>query len=278
MYLLPPNEYQCAVARLKEMPINNLFARSVVEGHVDGKVYVDSIAHPRAFHVVHPYGMSLLYGEVDDEFLESETRDYLLGSNGARTTVEWLQVYPSQLESRIDKMLGGELRIIDDTENCDRNDHPVVKHKRVNFKFNRNKYDQFRSRIDLGDYRFMKVDESLYHGAHGSVVPKKFWNKASEFLRLGVGFALMMQGQAVAIAFSSFIHDHLLEIGLETRSDYRRRGFAGIVSARLVDHGLERGMEPVWSCRRGNQGSYHLAVKLGFEPVAQLPYYELRIK
>jgi GNAT superfamily N-acetyltransferase len=277
MKLLQPDKYRLAIPGLKEVTINNLFARSVVEKHVDGKVYVDNITSPKAFYVTHPYGMSLLYGEVSDDFLQFELRDYLLGCRDLRKTGEWLQIFPSELENRIDKILGNKLRVCN-TEK-DRYDScvAVIKHKRVNFKFNLQKFKQFRCEIDFNKYRLYDVDIALYNIINGSVVPNRFWNNASEFAHHGVGFSLMADGEEVAVAFSSFIHDEMLELGIETKSQYRRRGFAGIVSTKLIEYCLERGLEPVWACRQGNHGSYNLAVKLGFEPVAYLPYYELLI-
>jgi L-amino acid N-acyltransferase YncA len=67
----------------------------------------------------------------------------------------------------------------------------------------------------------------------------------------------------------------MLELGMETEPEFRRKGFASIITAKLIDYCLERDLEPIWACRDGNKASYNLAVKLGFEPVAYLPYYEL---
>jgi hypothetical protein len=275
MKLLLPDDYELAIPKLKEVTINNLFARSVVEKHVNGKVYVDNIAGPKAFYVIHPYGMSLLYGEVSDDFLQSELKDYLLGCNGFRKASEWLQIFPSELENKIDRILGNKLSIFDGDKDRDNSGDAVVKHKRVNFKFNLRKFEQFRSKIDLTEYSFCDVDITLYNETNGSVVPNKFWNNASEFVLHGVGFSLMIEGQAVAIAFSSFMHDEMLELGMETKSECRRKGFASIVSAKLIEYCLDRELVPVWACRQGNYGSYNLAIKLGFEPIAYLPYYEL---
>ncbi|MBI9093022.1 MAG: GNAT family N-acetyltransferase [Desulfobacterium sp.] len=275
MKLLPRRDHKLAISRLKDVTINTLFAKSVLEQHVGGTVYVDNSADPRAFYVLHSYGMSLLYGDVSDEFLHAELKDYMLGGNGLRTAGEWLQIFPSELENRIDGILGSRLTLFDSDRSQDDSGGAVVKHTRVNFKLNRGKFDQFKCQIDLTAYRFCDVDKMLYAETNGSVVPNKFWNNASDFALHGVGFALMLEDQAVAVAFSSFMHDEMLELGMETKSDYRRRGFASIISAKLVEYCLERGLEPVWACRRGNHGSYNLAVKLGFEPVACLPYYEL---
>jgi hypothetical protein len=103
-----------------------------------------------------------------------------------------------------------------------------------NFKFNLQKFKQFRCNIDLNEYSFCDVDIDLYNETNGSVVPKKFWNNAFEFLKRGVGFSLMVNDQPVSTVFSSYRHDDMLELGMETKPEYRRRGFASIISAKLV--------------------------------------------
>ncbi len=277
MILLEPGDYELAALGLKDVSINNLFARSVVEQHVGGRIYVDDVNQPGAFYVVHPYGMSLLYGDIGEEFLQSHLINYLLNRNGIRDTDEFLQVFPTELEKRIDATLGENLCVYDGNSNQDYSDYAVVKHKRINFKFNLNKFEKFRSEIDLSGYNFREVDESLYNETNGSVVPNKFWDNFPDFALSGIGFSLIHEEQAVAVAFSSFIHEGMLELGMETKTEYRRKGFASIISAKLIEFCLNNDFEPIWACRLGNQGSYNLAIKLGFEPTVYLPYYELLI-
>jgi len=90
-----------------------------------------------------------------------------------------------------------------------------------------------------------------------------------------VGFTLVGDGELISTAFSSFRHDGKLEIGIETLEAHRGNGYAQCVCARLIDYCLEHGLEPVWSCRLGNKGSYELALRLGFEPTITRPYYEV---
>ncbi|MFP4169228.1 MAG: GNAT family N-acetyltransferase [Desulfonatronovibrionaceae bacterium] len=65
-------------------------------------------------------------------------------------------------------------------------------------------------------------------------------------------------------------------MGMETLPEFRRAGLGTAVTAKLIDYCLEKNLEPIWACRDGNQASYKLAIKLGFEPIAYLPYYELK--
>lgn len=277
MIILEPNKYDLAVPQLMDVKINNLFARAVIEQKVDGKVYVDDDMNPRVFYVAHPYGMSLLFGKVTNDFLDHHLKDYLLGTNGMRTSVEYLQVFPQEIEGKLDEILGSNLSVFDPYISKDHPKNSVVKYTRINFKFSRTKFNNWLSNIDLAGHDFQQVDSKLFNETNGSVVPKKFWNNADEFMQYGVGYSLKHERQDAAVAFSSFLHDTMLELGMETKEEFRRKGFGAIVSARLITYCLENNFEPVWACRLDNKGSYNLALKLGFEPVAHLPYYALPI-
>jgi hypothetical protein len=80
MELLSPGEYHKLIEPLKKVAINNLFARWIIEGHLPGKVYVDHMDSPSTFYVVHPYGMSLLFGECTNSDFNEKFRKYALNS------------------------------------------------------------------------------------------------------------------------------------------------------------------------------------------------------
>jgi len=273
MILLRPENYHHARALLLTMKMNNLYARSVVEHHVAGRVYVDDVSCPRVFHVVHPYGMSLLFGEAGDEYLQNHLKGYMLNSNGLRTAPEYMQIFPSERESVIDRVLGKSLCVFSGNEvpEC-----KVMKYRRVNFRFNPAGFASYMKSIDTEEHSFLRVDERMFNENKGSVVAGRFWNNAADFLKNGVGFALMQEGRAAATAFSACCHDNMLELGIETELEFRNRGFAAMVSARLIQYCLEKDLEPVWACLASNQGSLNLALKLGFEVVKYLPCYHCR--
>ena len=199
----------------------------------------------------------------------------MLGTSGLRKSDEFLQIFPQELENMIDATLGKDLQIHDIESELNYPDHLVVKHKRVNFKFNRFKFEHFLSGVDIEKFEFIPIDKTLFDHIKGSVVPNKFWDCANDFCTYGVGLSLVYENQLVAVAFSSFMHDQKLELGMETRQEYRKNGFATIVCAKLMSDCLEKNLEPIWSCRLGNHGSFNLALKLGFEPTSYLPYYQL---
>ena len=85
-----------------------------------------------------------------------------------------------------------------------------------------------------------------------------------------------MDGDEVACtAFSAFVIDQQLEIGIETADNYRGKGYAIGTCCALIDYCLENDYEPVWGCKLHNTPSYLLAQKLGFVPTIYWPFYRL---
>lgn len=107
------------------------------------------------------------------------------------------------------------------------------------------------------------------------VSPHKFWTSADQFLAHGGGWCLERDGQLASMAFCSFRFDHQLEIGVETRAKYRGQHYAFYAACALIDQCISQGLEPIWSCRKENKGSYKLALALGFEATVEIPYYRL---
>ena len=148
---------------------------------------------------------------------------------------------------------------------------------RVNFRFNPEKYRHFKSGIDKTKVNVVRTGKKLFEAMNGSVVPKHFWDNAADFDKNGFGYSLIHQHELVSTAFSSYVHDDKLELGIETVESVRGKGFASYTCAALIDYCLDNRYEPVWSCRLENTGSYLLAQKLGFEPTLYIPYYRLSI-
>jgi GNAT superfamily N-acetyltransferase len=281
MKLLPPDKYALAAPALRDVAFHNLFTWSVIERHVSGAVYVDHPESPKIFYIIHPYGMSLLYGDISEEFIYNTLKDYLLNKHEVRSKKEWLQIYPVQCEAQIDAALADKMIVADKdvgqkspTENT--GDIKVIKHTRINFKFNCDKFANFKTSL-TENYQIVKTDDRLFRAIEGAVVPNKFWDSEEDFAKRAAGFTLVKGHEWITTAFSSFIHENLMDLGMETKPEYRKQGYAPYVCARLIDYCLANGYEPLWACSSGNLGSYYLAQKLGFEPVRYLPYYELKV-
>jgi GNAT superfamily N-acetyltransferase len=259
---------------LEKVTINNLFARAILECRVKGQVFVDNVNNPETFYVVHPYGMSLLFGNHNNSDFNQSLRDYCLNVNGIRVKTEWMQAFPDSW----DNVLKGLFKenMIKSSENTENRDKGIIElNTRVNFKFNQKKYFEFRKLQLNADYLIVRSTKQIFNDMKGSVIPSLFWDSADDFVEKGVGFSLFFDNKLSCTVYSAFIHDNKLEFGIETIAEFRGKGFAQYTSSTLIDYCIENNYEPVWACRLENTGSYKLAQKLGFEPTLYIPYYRL---
>ncbi|WP_291858527.1 GNAT family N-acetyltransferase [Marinilabilia sp.] len=274
MQLLNEENYSKLLPFLKEVEFNNLFARSVAEKHVKGKIYVDNPERPETFYVLHPYGMSLLFGNPFNTSFNRQFREYAIDSGKKGKRLEWMQAWPQAWDQVLVELLGG--RLIRSEENTsDQHDGIVELNTRVNFRFELPKYFLTLKPEQPAGVSVVPTNEKLFHEMKGGVVPGKFWNCAEDLLHIGKGYSLLYNGRLAATAYSAFVHEATLELGIETQEEYRGMGFAVRACSALIDYCIENGYEPVWACRLENTGSYNLARKLGFEPCREIPYYRL---
>jgi hypothetical protein len=274
MKLLEKNNYYKLIEPLKKVTINNLFARSVVECRVTGKVYVDDCDNPQTFYVIHPYGMSLLFGDCHNKAFNDSFRDYALNLNKTREKHEWMQAFPGGWNAMFNELFKNCM--IKSSENTEHREDGIIElNTRINFKFNPNGYLEIREKQIPSGFKITGTTKQIFEDMKGSVVPINFWDNAEDFIKNGVGFSLFYDNKLAATAYSAFIHDHKLELGIETVEEFRGKSFAQYTCSALIDYCLENDYEPVWACRLENTGSYKLAQKLGFEPCLEIPYYRL---
>ena len=269
MVLLDKNDFNKVIEPLKMVTVNNLFARSVVEKRVSGKIYVDNIENPKTFYVIHPYGMSLLFGNYNNIEFNNKFKNYALNINNIRDKDEWMQVFPNEWNNILHELFGNKLV---NPENNNRKNNVIELNTRVNFKFNQERFFKREKHVN-SSIKIIRTDDKIYENMPGTVVPKYFWNNKEDFMKNGVGFSLFYNSELASTAYSSYVHDNKLELGIETVEIFRKMGFAEIVCCALIDYCIENDYEPIWSCKLSNIGSYKLAEKLGFEPILKTPYY-----
>jgi GNAT superfamily N-acetyltransferase len=274
MIELPIDKYDLLIEPLKKVTINQLFARSVIEKHVRGKVFVDQIQHPQVFYVIHPYGISLLFGDFSNRDFNSAFCDYALNRNRDRNRFEWAQTFPREWDGILSTLLGEKL--IKQKDNIQGLERGIVElNTRVNFRFNIDRYLQADRGTTPDKSAIVQTGFDQFEAMTGSVIPQYFWNNADDFMARGIGFTLMDSGVTASTSYSAFVHDNKLEIGIETVERFRGKGYAEKTCVRLIEYCLEKNLEPVWSCRLENQASFKLALKLGFEPTIRIPFYRL---
>lgn len=274
MILLPVHKYSVLEEQIKEVQRNVLFARSVVEKHLSGIIYVDNVNEPRTSLIAHPYGMLLLMGDSNNIEFNDRFKSYAFNTAKIRAKHEWLITSSPEWDNVLTDLFGGSL--IKTPENSGKEASGTIElNGRQNFSFNVQKYAQFEKRTIPEHDLIVKTDAVLFEQMTGSVIPQKFWDNAKDFETNGSGYTLLHNGEIAATAFSAFVHENRLEIGIETVEKYRGNGYAELVCCKLIDECLESGFFPVWSCRSENTASVRLAGKLGFETTLSFPFYRL---
>ncbi len=93
------------------------------------------------------------------------------------------------------------------------------------------------------------------------------------YQKLGLGVVILKDGQIVAGASSYTTYKDGIEIQVDTKEEYRRKGLASVCSAKLILECLERGIYPSWDAQ--NKGSLALAEKLGYHYSHTYTAYEV---
>ena len=91
-----------------------------------------------------------------------------------------------------------------------------------------------------------------------------YWESIDAFHAKGSGYCLIIDNMAVSLAITGWIAGNTREISIETAGDYRRRGYAKICAAALINCCLQKGYIPHWECETANAASAKLAQGFGF--------------
>ncbi len=249
---------------LDQVEFNTLFAQSVIKNHVSGQVFADDISHPKTAYIRHPYGMSLLVGCHTNEKFNRWLLDYISGSSARMHSDDWMQVAPFEWNKVLEKEL----------DHNEINRH-VEKCTRVNFSFNCKKYENLKVQPDYKNVKIEKTNHSQFMKFQGKVIPRLFWDSYEDFDRKGMAYTVLENDDIASIAYSAYVNENKLEIGIETAEKYRNKGYALKACSRLIDYCISNDMEPVWACKLENTTSYRLANRLGFDEKARYPYYGL---
>lgn len=141
--------------------------------------------------------------------------------------------------------------------------------------FNKEKLKSIVKNIE-SNYEIKLIDEKSYN-----MIIKNEWSKDlcsqfkdfNDYKKRGLGTAAFINGELVSGASSYTVYKNGIEIQIDTREDYRRKGLASACGAKLILECLKRNLYPSWDAQ--NQWSLSLAEKLGYHFDKEYYAYEI---
>ncbi len=128
----------------------------------------------------------------------------------------------------------------------------------------------------IDDYKLVRMDEELCHLTTKQAWTQDFcsnFSSVQDFLEHGMGYAVLKEGEIIAYASSYTYCEGRIEINIETKEEYRRRGLAKACAAGLILECLERRIYPRWDA--ANIASVALAEKLGYRFMKEYVVYSI---
>lgn len=127
-----------------------------------------------------------------------------------------------------------------------------------------------------GEYDIRCIDEELFTVCRNTDWCRDLVSQFDDwqmYRKLGLGVVITKEGEVVSGASSYSAYRGGIEIEINTKPEYRRRGLALVCGARLILECLDRGWYPSWDA--ANAGSVALAEKLGYHFDYEYVAYEI---
>jgi len=126
------------------------------------------------------------------------------------------------------------------------------------------------------NYELKFIDRELYNVIKGNKWSSDLCSQFDSFRKYqerGIGVVALHNGEVVSGASSYTVYRDGIEIEIDTREDYRRKGLALACGARLILECLKRNLYPSWDAQ--NLESVALAKKLGYHFDKEYIAYEV---
>jgi RimJ/RimL family protein N-acetyltransferase len=139
--------------------------------------------------------------------------------------------------------------------------------------FDKEKLSHWATAIEP-EFTATRIDASIY-----PITQQQYWttdfcsNFASEedFFRFGIGYVVMKDNEIIAGASTYSYDGERLEITIETKEEYRKKGLALACASKLILESLDKDIFPRWDA--ANLTSVALAEKLGYRYTLEYAVY-----
>lgn len=254
MFELSRDDFGRALPLFKDVPHSHSFVFSLFEGNHTGRAFANHPQQLTAAVLDLACEFTFVAGEVGDGAFSRALQDDLLAKLRAGKFL-FLVAFTDAWRDLLQGMLTGE---------------NVLNITRGMFSINRTQFAphaNWRVRIQAG-FTVKPYDRALAESANGI---NEFWGSVDQFLAHGLGYAVLKGDEVVSRCHTVLAGAGHMEISVETAEPYRRQGLATLAACAFIEHCLDHGLHPDWSCWTANAASLALAEKLGFSREPDVP-------
>lgn len=220
---------------------------AVLEGTSRGRVLVDDAGGPRAAVVV--LEDNVFFGGDAEKGPGGAALEALVHGEICRGISEpYVQLYSfgPRWQRKLEAVFGGQAG---------------ARRTRLNLRL-----DRARFRETWGNWKLMMPQGMrMEYGSEGfmraqGMADDPFWGPRGRRF----GCWLMRGSEVISECFAVYVGGGYAEVGVSTRREHRRRGYATLAAAAFSAVSVERGLEPNWGCWKERTESVRLAQKLGY--------------
>ena len=220
---------------------NRVYPLSIAQRYQSGEIICDDAADPKSVLFWHCCGFAYLSGEMTESFLQTVYKEYIQKERERRFVL-----------------------ITDDSEAIrffsEKED--VTLDQRIEYRYN----GPGAQVPDACSLAIERISAGNIARITGRIVPSFSWTSPEQFLNNGFGYVAVDGGRVAAVAFSAAVSSDEVDIGVETASEYRRRGLASVLAERMCREIVSMDKRPVWAHAISNVGSMRTAERVGFTP------------
>lgn len=248
LYKLNSLQYSNLIDNANANDCGSVYPLSIAEGIQEGDIFTNSVLdYEKVLFLAHS-GFAYLSGNIDEHFLE-DIYEFMLDRAKSNTKRFLLMTRNKYIQEHFESK------------------EDVVEEKRYLFHYSDAK-GYIEPSLPEG-YELKEIDNRLLKKISGEIVPSLFWNDANNYLLKGKGYCITCNNDIASWAFSAAVSTKEIDIGIETKPEYKQQGLGMIVANKMIQYTIQQGKEPVWACHYRNIASEKMAEKLGFIKVSE---------
>lgn len=247
----------------------NLEVISVIEGYVDGWVFVDSITKPTS---------ALVWSKGIEGF-------YILGDHRNKSFIAELQVYiRTHIAPRAMALGLTSFEFSTNSSGWDQlireefKNHDLVESKQYVYKNEGSITYTSSSDIDVITVTPELLENNKIDVSFLKEAILEWWPTIYSYFENGIGFCIIKDQKVVCSCVTSFMSDTEMESHIQTQTAYRKQGLASLAVEAFAKKAMEKGYTLYWDCMEVNYGSRALAEKFGYRKDFDYPLFRIPLK